>query len=128
MSVVELTCIRCPMGCQLTVVLGADGSGEVRGNRCPRGRDYGLAEATMPVRTVAASVWVPGCAEPLSVKTASPVPRELVRQVAAAIAHLKLTAPIAAGDVVCEDICGTGAAVVATKSLGVALAGREGFR
>ena len=35
----------------------------------------------------------------------------------AAVAALRLDAPVAAGDVLIEDVCGTGVAVVATKSV-----------
>ena len=117
MRTTELTCIRCPVGCALSVTVDADGTVVVTGNRCARGRDYGASEATNPVRTVTANIAVPGCLEPLSTKTTAPVPKALVREVASAITALELELPIQAGDVLCEDICGTGVSVVATKSL-----------
>ena len=36
MEVRELTCIGCPLGCQLTVTMGNDEI-KVEGNTCPRG-------------------------------------------------------------------------------------------
>ncbi len=36
MEVRELTCIGCPLGCQLTVTMG-NGEIKVEGNTCPRG-------------------------------------------------------------------------------------------
>ena len=47
----ELTCIRCPIGCHITVEME---NGEVRsvtGNSCPRGEEYASNEVTHPVRT-----------------------------------------------------------------------------
>ena len=38
-----------------------------------------------------------------------------MKDVLAAVAALRLDAPVAAGDVLIEDVCGTGVAVVATK-------------
>lgn len=116
---VDLTCIRCPMGCALAVEVDAEGAvASVSGNRCARGRSYGAAEATHPVRTVTACVCVPGVLEPLSAKTAEPVPRPRVREVARAISVLEVRPPVRIGDVLCDDVAGTGVAVVATKSLG----------
>ena len=119
MSTKVLTCIRCPQGCRLSVEL--DSAGEVQrveGNRCARGARYGAAEATNPVRTVTACVCVPGVLEPLSAKTAEAVPRERVCEVAFAIAALEVRLPVRVGDVLCDDVAGTGVAVVATKNLG----------
>ena len=60
---------------------------------------------------------VEGCLEPVSVKTASPVPKARVADVLAACLSAHLAAPVAAGDVVVADACGTGVDVVATKSV-----------
>ena len=50
-------------------------------------------------------------------KTQRPVPKAAMKDVLAAVAALRLDAPVAAGDVLIEDVCGTGVAVVATKSV-----------
>ena len=43
MEVRELTCIGCPLGCQLTVTMGNDEI-KVEGNTCPRGEAYAKKE------------------------------------------------------------------------------------
>ena len=60
----ELTCIGCPMGCQLLAVL--DG-GEIRvtGNQCARGEIYAKKEVTAPERIVTSAVPVKGGAVPM---------------------------------------------------------------
>ena len=57
MSIRELTCIGCPMGCQLTAVLEDGQVTRVTGNTCPRGDAYarrvnvlGAYEAVHPER------------------------------------------------------------------------------
>ena len=55
MSAQNITCIVCPRGCALEV--DAE-SGTVAGNSCKRGVDYGIAEATNPVRTLTTTVRV----------------------------------------------------------------------
>ena len=75
MEIRELTCIRCPMGCQLTVTMDGDNV-TVTGNTCPRGAEYGKNEVTNPLRTVTSSVRVTGGELPLvSVKTAGEIPK-----------------------------------------------------
>ena len=48
----ELTCIVCPIGCQLSVTLENGVVTEVTGNTCPRGKQYAIDECTHPVRTI----------------------------------------------------------------------------
>ena len=55
----ELTCIRCPMGCVMSIE-EKNGEYTVTGNTCPRGREYAISEMTAPVRTFSVSVRVKG--------------------------------------------------------------------
>lgn len=117
-SIVEVTCIRCPVGCVVSVEVAADGTAAYKeGATCARGREYAVAEATAPVRSVATTVIVPGCGEPLSVKTAAPIPKTLVSEAVRAMKAASVTLPVHAGEAVLPDLCGTGIAAVATKSL-----------
>lgn len=115
------TCICCPLGCQLTVMLsqtpaGLDATGVV-GYTCRRGKDYARQEATHPSRMVTAAVPVEGRLLPASVKTASPIPKNKMLHVAEEIRRLRLAPPVREGQVVVEDVCETGVPVIATKSV-----------
>lgn len=117
-NIIEVTCIRCPVGCVISVEIAADGTAAYKeGATCARGREYAVAEATAPVRSVATTVIVPGCGEPLSVKTAAPIPKTLVSEAVSAMKAASVTLPVHAGEAVLPDLCGTGIAAVATKSL-----------
>ena len=48
----ELTCIGCPMGCQITVELESGEVLSVTGNTCKIGENYAKNEVTHPERTV----------------------------------------------------------------------------
>ncbi|WP_333789702.1 DUF1667 domain-containing protein, partial [Parolsenella catena] len=73
-----LTCVCCPVGCELEVErTSASQATYLSGAGCARGKRYGPAEAISPQRVVTTTVFVPGVATPLPVKTAGPVPREL---------------------------------------------------
>ena len=84
-EITTFTCICCPLGCQLEVSFDEQGSvAEVSGNTCGRGAAYAEREAAAPERMVTAVLPVEGCLEPVSVKTASPVPKARVADVLAA--------------------------------------------
>ena len=113
----ELICIRCPVGCALTVAVGEEGV-TVTGNACPRGAEYGAKEVTHPTRTVTGSIRVNGGSLPLvSVKTVPEIPKEAIFPVMAAIRAASVDAPVATGQVLIPDVAGTGSDVVATKTV-----------
>ena len=46
----ELTCICCPLGCQISVTMDGGEIVFVTGNTCPRGDAYARKELTAPTR------------------------------------------------------------------------------
>lgn len=115
---VTLTCIRCPRGCQIKATLHDGEVASLAGNSCKRGEVYAKAELTNPVRTVTTTVPVVGSAaeKMISVKTSRDVPKSKVMDVMVAVMPLVAHAPVRIGDVICENIAGTGADLVATKN------------
>ena len=112
-----LTCIGCPLGCTLTAVPAEEGF-EISGYTCKRGLEYAKKELTSPERTVTSTVRVTGgVANVTSVRTATDVPKDAIFAVMEAINAIVVPAPIAIGDVICENIAGTGVALTATKAV-----------
>ncbi len=117
MKTYELTCIQCPLGCALTVTVDGDEL-TVKGNTCPRGAEYGRKEILHPSRTVTSTVAAEGGEIPrLSVKTRTDIPKEKIFDVMEVIRKTKVKAPVSLGDVIIENVCGTGVDVIATKTL-----------
>lgn len=113
----ELTCICCPVGCGLTVIIADDSSVTVTGNRCPRGAAYGEKEVTHPTRIVTSTVRVAGYPDAVvSVKTASDIPKGKIDDCMKALADVTAAAPIHVGDVIVENVADTGVNIVATRS------------
>lgn len=112
----KLTCIVCPMGCSLTVTLDHGKVQSVSGNTCPRGAKYGEEECTHPTRTLTTTMKVEG-RDMVSVKSASPLPKEHIFEYVKIINGMLLKAPVHIGDVVLKDIGGTGVDIIATKSV-----------
>lgn len=118
MAQTSLTCIGCPMGCQLTVTLEGGTVVQVTGNTCKRGEDYARKEVTHPTRIVTSTVRVAGGSSPtVSVKTARDVPKESIVPVMEALKWVVVHPPVSIGDVVLENAAGTGVPVIATKDV-----------
>lgn len=113
-----LTCINCPIGCQLKASMDDHGNQRVEGNLCPRGVAYAQAELTNPTRTVTSTVRLRGAAvSQLPVKTSAPVPKGEIRACMLALKTVEVGAPVSAGDVIVHNVCGTGSDIVATRSM-----------
>lgn len=113
----EMTCICCPLGCGLTVTMGEDGRVSVSGNTCPRGAEYGKKELLHPERTVTTTVRAAGRKNTvISVKTASDIPKEKIIECMKELAGVEVKLPVRIGDVVLEDVAGTGVNVIATRN------------
>ena len=112
----ELTCIVCPMGCRLTVEKVGE---EIRvsGNTCKRGETYAIQETTCPMRTLTSLVSVKGGDGPLCpVKTANVIPKALIDAALAEVKAACVEAPVKIGDVIIENIAGTGVNLVAAAN------------
>lgn len=118
MPIVELTCISCPLGCPLKVETDESGRVlKVTGNTCKRGEDYGKKEVTNPTRTVTSTVrLIGGTAPVVSVRTQTDIPKEKIFQCMEEIRSAAIEAPVRIGDVVVENVAGTGVNVVATAN------------
>ncbi len=112
----DLTCIVCPIGCQLSVTLENGVVTEVTGNTCPRGKQYAIDECTNPVRTITTTARTSNGGV-IPVKTDRPIPKDLMFECMREIDRSVVTLPAFIGDVVIENILGTGANVVVTANM-----------
>ena len=113
----EMVCVSCPMGCAITVEL--DDNNEVisvTGNTCPRGDKYARQECTHPERMLTSTVKVEGGRLPVvPVKSASPIPKEMLFDAMKEVNKVTLKAPVTFGDVAVKDILVTGIDIVVTN-------------
>jgi len=110
----QLTCIVCPKGCPITVELQGEQILSVRGHTCRRGEEYARTECTAPMRTLTTTVALAGGGV-LPVKTDRPVPKKLLFACMEAVNAACADKNTRAGQVIIENILGTGANLVATK-------------
>ena len=100
----KLTCIECPIGCEVTVTLEGDKVVDVKGNSCPRGKVYAEAEVVCPKRVVTSTVRADN-GEIIPVKTDRPVRKDAIFEVIAKINATVCKMPVKLGDVLVENIC-----------------------
>ncbi len=113
-----LTCIGCPVGCELTVTVHEDSNITVEGNECNVGANYGPKEVTNPVRMITSTVYVEqGKEAVVSVKTRSEIPKHLKVEVAKALKNVKIMAPVRINDIILENVLGTGVDIIATSNV-----------
>ncbi len=112
----EVFCIVCPLGCRIGVEQGPDGL-VLRGG-CPRGQEYARQEVTSPCRVVTTTIRILGGEIPrLPVRTSAPFPRERIFELMEFLRTFEVTAPVRRGEVLVEDLLGTGIHLVATRTI-----------
>lgn len=112
----ELICIVCPKGCHLKV--DTDNDFKVTGNSCEKGALYGKKELTSPTRVITSTVAVEGgIHRRCPVKTDRDVPKEKIFDIMHQLDGIVVKSPVKIGDVIIEDVCSTGANIVAARNI-----------
>lgn len=112
----EMVCIVCPIGCHMEVDVENDY--KTTGNQCPRGPKYAKEELTAPKRVVTTTVKITGgIYNRITVKTKEAIPKELVFKCMEELNNVEVHSPVKMGDVVLENVLGTGIDIVATRDM-----------
>lgn len=113
----QITCIVCPLSCTIEVE-EKDGAHAFSGHECSRGEKYALQETLDPRRVLTGTVKVDGGRLPrLPVKTTAPIPKALIPKAARLLDEITVKAPLRCGELIVENFAGSGAGLVATRSL-----------
>ncbi len=113
----ELVCIRCPLGCALTATREGEANIKVTGNTCPRGEEYAISEWLNPQRMLTSTVRIKGEKNlVVSVKTKTDIPKDKILECVKELSEIEVELPISIGDVIIENVGGTGVPVIATKN------------
>lgn len=109
----KLTCIICPLGCDLTVQIEDKKVIGVTGNTCPRGKVYAESECINPQRVITSTVRCTD-GQMVSVKTDKPIPKEKMMECMEIINNTIATLPVTVGDVIVNDVFGS--KIIATQN------------
>jgi CxxC motif-containing protein len=112
----KLTCIECPVGCAISVTVENGKVVKVEGNKCPKGEGYAVSETEKPVRILTSTVLTEGLQiKMIPVRTAGPIPKGSLFKAMEEVKNVRLSKPLHVGDVVVENIAGSGIDLVATR-------------
>ena len=110
------TCIVCPNSCRLEV--WEDSEIHVSGHKCKRGIDYGVNEYKNPMRMLTTTVAVTNALLPrLPVISTNEVPKNKLKDCLDILYKLSVAAPVTCGQIVVQNICGTGVDIIASRSM-----------
>jgi CxxC motif-containing protein len=114
----KLTCIICPVSCVIEVEHSKTRIKTISGHQCKKGKVYAKEELFNPTRTLTTTIPVEAGIIPLvSVRTDKPVPKNKIFSIMKEVMQLTLKAPVALGDVILKNVQGTGANIIATKTV-----------
>ena len=99
-----LTCIECPIGCEIEVELEDGKVVSLTGNSCLRGKVYAEAEVICPKRVVTSTIRAEN-GEMIPVKTDKPVRKDAIFEVMQKINQTTCKMPVVLGDILVENIC-----------------------
>ena len=99
----SITCIECPIGCQINVELKNGKVVSITGNTCNRGKVYAENEVVCPKR-VLTTIVKSRAGEMIPVKTDKPIAKDAIFDVMAKVNKIVLTSPVKLGEVIYENI------------------------
>jgi len=114
----EFVCIICPNGCRIKVEYEGTNIKNIKGDECPKGKDYVKNEITNPLRVFTGSVLVEkGNFSLVSVKTPSPIPKKYLKKIGEITRRIKVEAPVEIGQVVAFNLLNENIDLIATRKI-----------
>lgn len=114
----HFVCVVCPVGCEIDVVHDGNKIISMEGNKCEKSEEFVSQELIEPMRILTTTVRIQDSKwAVIPVRTDKPVPKRLFPRVMKQLRHTKLQAPVNMLHVVVRDIAGTGANVIATRTM-----------
>ncbi|MBQ2701677.1 MAG: DUF1667 domain-containing protein [Clostridia bacterium] len=99
----KLTCVECPLGCEIEVEMEGSTILSLRGNGCLRGKAYAMNEVICPKRVVTSTVRSED-GRLIPVKTDKPVKKSDIFSVMEKIRQTTCRSDVKIGDVLAENI------------------------
>ena len=115
----EIICINCPLACRIKLTVdNSDKVIEITDYQCKVGKAYAEQEYKSPQRVLTATVKTEGSVRRLlPVRTDKPIPKDMLGDCMCVLVDMKVKPPLAIGDIIVQNISGTGVDVVCTDDL-----------
>jgi len=116
----HFTCVTCPVGCEVDVEVRDGTIVSLTGNKCDKVKEFVQQELKEPMRVLTTTVRIKSAKYAmLPVRTDKPIPKRLFLQAIKELAKVELQAPVHISEVIVKDIAGSGANIVATRTMGL---------
>jgi len=113
----KITCIDCPVGCQMEVDVEGGHMIKLTGNKCEKGEHYAQQEIENPMRILSSTVLTKGLNIKLvPVKTDQPIPKSKIFAALEETKKVKLEKPVKVGEVIIKDLLNLGVNLIATRN------------
>ena len=114
----EFICIICPNGCRISIEYEGTNIKNIKGDECPKGKDYVKNEITNPLRVFTGSVLVEnGDFSLVSVKTHVPILKKYLKKIGEITRRIKVEAPVEIGQVVAFNLLNENIDLIATRKI-----------
>ena len=114
----HFVCVVCPIGCEIDVVHDGSKIISMEGSKCKKSEEFVSQELIEPMRILTTTVRIRGARWPvIPVRTDKSVPKRLFPRIMGQLRRIKLQAPVSILDVVVRNIVGTGANIIATRTM-----------
>ncbi|MDD3839837.1 MAG: DUF1667 domain-containing protein [Clostridia bacterium] len=112
----KVTCVVCPIGCEILVKGDKQRIVQISGIKCKRGEQYAVSEFLNPMRILTTTVKTRNYHLPVvSVRSNKPIPKDLMFECMDALKKVEIESPLEIGQVVIQNILDSGADIVVTK-------------
>lgn len=117
MKNIQYVCIVCPRSCRITVE-ESENDLIITGNACPRGAQHARNEHTYPMRMLTSTVKLTGSSfARLPVISNTEIPKNMLVPCLEKLKHISVSTPVICGSILIENICGTGANILAARTV-----------
>ncbi|MDR1953442.1 MAG: DUF1667 domain-containing protein [Clostridiales Family XIII bacterium] len=117
MSEREIVCTVCPRSCRVKAK-ETGGAYVFEGYSCKRGLGHAQSEVENPMRMLTSAVPIArATVRMLPVISEATIPKAKLHDCLEALYKVRVDSPVAAGQVIVKDICGTGVDVIAARSM-----------
>jgi len=114
----HFVCVVCPIGCEVDVLHDGSKIISMEGNKCEKSEEFVSQELIEPMRILTTTVRIQGARWlVIPVRTHKSVPKRLFPRIMKQLRHTELHAPVNMLDAVLRDVAGTGADIIATRTM-----------
>ena len=114
----HFVCVVCPIGCEIDVVHDGEKIVSMEGNKCEKSVEFVSQELIEPMRILTTTVRIEGARwVVMPVRSDKAVPKRLFPRIMKQLRRIRLRAPVSMLDVVVKDSIGTGANIIATRTM-----------